>query len=50
MTPNLLTRLALTVSDSLELTIIAKATVVLTLALLAVHCARRACSRAICFS
>jgi bla regulator protein blaR1 len=42
MTPNLLARLALIVSASLELTLIAKATVVLTLALVAVRCARRA--------
>ena len=42
MMPSLLARVALTVSDSLELTIIAKATVVLTLALVAVRCARRA--------
>lgn len=41
MTPNLLARVALTVSGSLELSIIAKATVVLTLALVAVRCARR---------
>ena len=42
MTPDLFARAALTVSGSFELSIIAKATVVLTLALVAVRCARRA--------
>ncbi|MGH9886742.1 MAG: M56 family metallopeptidase, partial [bacterium] len=42
MTPDLFARAALTVSESLELSIIAKATVVLTLALGAMRCARRA--------
>ena len=42
MTPDLLTRAALTVSGSFELSIVAKATVVLTLALVAAQSARRA--------
>jgi uncharacterized protein (TIGR03435 family) len=38
---DLFSRAALTVSDSLELSIIAKATIILTLAIVAVRCARR---------
>ena len=42
MTPDVFARAALTVSESFELSIIAKATLVLTLALVAMRCARRA--------